>query len=462
MRGTDVTAIRPPAVAGQFYPADPSELSRQVTALLAAAPAARPPAPKAIIVPHAGWVYSGPIAATAYAQVAPARGTVRRVVLLGPSHRVALRGLALSGADLWTTPLGPVALDHDGTQRLAALPGLGLFDPAHAQEHALEVQLPFLQTVLGSDFLLLPLVVGDASAETIAAALDTVWGGAETLIVISTDLSHYLDYQSCNRQDQSTAAAIERLDGDGIAGDDACGHNPLAGLLLTAKRRGLRIERLDLRNSGDTAGPRDRVVGYGAWALYETDDEAEAIRSLGPTLLDLAWGSIRHGLAHGKPAPVPAERAGRLSHPGAAFVTLTRGGQLRGCIGSPLAWRSLAEDIVDNAFKAAFSDPRFPPLAESELDGLALSVSVLTPPVAMRFADEADLLGQLRPRRDGLIIEDGARRALFLPAVWEQLPDPRSFLAHLKQKAGLKVGHWSATFRASRFEAIEIGKTARG
>jgi AmmeMemoRadiSam system protein A len=233
-------------------------------------------------------------------------------------------------------------------------------------------------------------------------------------------------------------------------------------LLLTAKRRGLRIERLDLRNSGDTAGPRDRVVGYGAWALYETDDDAEAIRSLGPTLLDLAWGSIRHGLAHGKPAPAPLERPGRLAQPGAVFVTLTRGGQLRGCIGSPLAWRSLAEDIVDNAFKAAFSDPRFPPLAESELDGLALSVSVLTPPVAMRFADEADLLGQLRPRRDGLIIEDGARRALFLPAVWEQLPDPRSFLAHLKQKAGLKMGHWSATFRASRFEAIEIGKNARG
>jgi len=456
-----VTAIRSPAVAGQFYPADPATLTQQAAALLAAAAPAHPPVPKAIIVPHAGWVYSGPIAATAYAQLAPARATLRRVVLLGPSHRVALRGLALSGADQWATPLGPIALDRDGARALAALPGLGESDIAHAQEHALEVQLPFLQTVLGADFRLLPLVVGDAPADNVAAALDRVWGGAETVIVISTDLSHYLDYASCRRQDLSTAAAIERLDGKAIGHDAACGRLALAGLLLTAQRRGLRIERLDLRNSGDTAGPRDRVVGYGAWALYEADDEAQAIRALGPTLLDLAWGSIRHGLEHRRPAPAPSERPGRLAQPGAVFVTLTRDGALRGCIGSPLAWRPLAEDIVDNAFKAAFGDPRFPPLEPRELEGLALSVSVLTPPEPIDFTDEADLLAQLRPRRDGLIIEDKGARALFLPAVWEQLPDPHAFLAHLKQKAGLKLRHWSPHFRASRFEAIEIGKAAR-
>lgn len=460
IREHNVAAIRPPAVAGQFYPADPVEIRRQIATFLAAAPQARPPAPKAIIVPHAGWIYSGPIAAAAYAQLASARGTIRRVVLLGPSHRVALRGLALSGADRWATPLGPIALDRAGGLRLAALPGLGIFDPAHAREHALEVQLPFLQTVLGNDFLLLPLVVGDAPAETVAAALDAVWGDAETLVVISTDLSHYLDDQACRRQDLSTAAAIERLDGDGVGRDAACGRNPLAGLLLTAKRRGLRIERLDLRHSGDTAGPRDRVVGYGAWALYETGGDSEGIGALGPALLGLAWDSIRHGLTCATPAPPPPDRPGCLGRPGAAFVTLTREGRLRGCIGSPLAWRSLAEDIVDNAFKAAFRDPRFPPLTKAELTGLSLSVSVLTPPVAMGFADEADLLAQLRPHRDGLIIEDGGSRALFLPAVWEQLPDPRAFLTHLKLKAGLQADHWSSSFCAGRFEAIEIGKDA--
>jgi len=454
-----VTAIRPTAVAGQFYPADPAEIRRQITELLTAAAPARPPVPKAIVVPHAGWVYSGPTAAAAYAQLVPARGLVRRVVLLGPSHRVALRGLALSGAEAWASPLGPVALDRDSALRLTDLPGHGFSDPAHAQEHALEVQIPFLQAVLGNDFYLLPIVVGDVSANIVAATLDSVWGGAETLIVISTDLSHYLDDKACRSRDAATAAAIERFDESGLDRDSACGRIPLAGLLLAARRRGMRIERLDLRHSGDTAGPRDRVVGYGAWALYEDHgNEDEEIRAIGSSLLDLAWGSIRHGLAHGTPAPVPDNRPDRLGAAGAAFVTLTRRGRLRGCIGSPTAWRPLAEDVTDNAFKAAFGDPRFPPLTPYEMDGLSLSVSVLTPPVAMTVSGEADLLAQLQPRRDGLIIQDGTHRALFLPSVWEQLPERRAFLSHLKVKAGLSTDHWSPSFQASRFQAVEIGK----
>ncbi|MEO0034760.1 MAG: hypothetical protein RLZZ501_783 [Pseudomonadota bacterium] len=464
-----MTAIRAAAVAGQFYPADPDEVRRAVAALLAAAPPAAGPVPKAIVVPHAGWVYSGPTAAVAYARLIPARDRIRRVVLAGPAHRVALRGQALSAAEIWDSPLGPVALDQEGARRLAGRPGLGFSDQAHLQEHALEVQLPFLQTVLGDGFRLLPIVIGDAAADSVAATFDAVWGGPETLIVVSTDLSHYLDYQSCRRHDAATAAAIERFDAAALAldPDSACGRVPLAGLLLAAKRRGLAIEPLDRRNSGDTAGSRDRVVGYGAWALTEPEAGAEseadraaaAIRAAGPALLDLAWGSIRHGLATGRPAapPPPDHRPGPLAAAGAAFVTLTRFGQLRGCIGSPQAWRPLAEDVVDNAFAAAFRDSRFPPLADGELPGLDLAISVLTPPEPLRFADEADLLAQLHPRRDGLIIEDQGRRALFLPVVWEQLPEPRAFLAHLKLKAGLAAGHWSPGFRASRFAAVEIG-----
>lgn len=459
-----MTAIRPAVVAGMFYPADPTELRTQLDAFLAQARAALPPGdaavPKALIAPHAGYAYSGPVAASAYVRLLPARGRVRRVVLVGPSHRVGFRGLAVGTADSWASPLGTVPIDRATVERLAGLPMVGVLDRAHAGEHSLEVHVPFLQAVLG-EFALVPVVAGDARADEVAAVLDAAWGGSETVIAVSTDLSHYLDYDSCRAADAATVAAIERLDFGALGRDSACGRVPVGGLLLLARRRGLRIATLDVRNSGDTAGPRDRVVGYGAWALYEdarpaADDDAgaEAIRAAGPALVALARAAIEHELGVAPP-PAPS-RDGVLGTPGAAFVTLKRGGQLRGCIGSVTAWRPLAEDVADNARKAAFSDPRFPPLSRAELNGLELSVSVLTAPQPMAFADEADLLGQLRPRVDGLIIEDAGRRALFLPSVWEQLPDKRLFMAHLKHKAGLPPDHWSPGFKASRFQAVEV------
>ena len=459
-----MTAIRPTAVAGQFYPADPAELARQLDTFLAEAGrriSPRAKAPKALIAPHAGYVYSGPVAASAYVLAKPLQGQVSRVVLLGPAHRVAFRGMAISTADAWASPLGPVPVDRDFIAALQAVPMLGALETAHAQEHSLEVHVPFLQRVLGR-FSLVPVVVGDATPEQVAALLDAAWGGPETLVVISTDLSHYLDYQSCRSLDQSSVDAIQRLDPTRLARDQACGRIPVGGLLLAAKRRGLEIVTLDVRNSGDTAGPKDRVVGYGAWALYEPDataDPTDAIRAAGPLLTRLAKDSIKAGLETGAPSrPLPQPGMPELmGRQGAVFVTLKKAGQLRGCIGSPVAWRPLLDDILDNAFKAAFRDPRFAPLTQTEWDqGIDLSVSVLTPPAAMTFRDQADLLAQLRPGIDGLIIEDAGKRALFLPSVWEQLPDKGQFLAHLKHKAGLAPSHWSADFRASRFQAVEI------
>jgi AmmeMemoRadiSam system protein B/AmmeMemoRadiSam system protein A len=462
-----MSAVRPPAVAGSFYPAQRDALQRELATFMSEAAAGMQPGgavPKAIIGPHAGYRYSGPVAARAYARLAGARGRIGRVVLIGPSHYVGFSGMAVDTADAWETPLGTVPLDGDAIAALRRLPMVGTLEAAFTREHALEVHVPFLQQALGA-FRLVPIVAGDAPPEAVAAVLDALWGGSETLIVVSTDLSHYLDYAACQRTDSRTAAAIERLAFDDIGRDDACGRVPTSGLLLVAQRRGMTIERLDLRNSGDTAGPRDRVVGYGAWALAEggaageeLDEERAAVEAVGETLIELVRGSISSGLATGRPAEVRvhAELPPLLAAHGAAFVTLRRGGRLRGCIGSPVAWRPLIADIAQHAFNAAFTDPRFPPLRPEEAQGLELSVSVLTAPVAMRFADEAELLAQLRPRIDGLTIEDAGKRALFLPSVWEELPERRPFLTALKNKAGLASQHFSPGFTASRFRSIEV------
>ncbi len=467
-----MTVIRKPAVSGTFYPAQRDVLERQLTLFLSEAgntPPTGDALPKAIIGPHAGYVYSGPVAARAYARLAAARGKISRVVLIGPSHHLAFRGLAVDLSDAWETPSGTVQLDTEAIARLRQLPLVGQLDAAHQREHALEVHVPFLQHVLG-EFRLVPIVAGDAPPEAVAALFDAVWGGPETLIVVSTDLSHYLDYAACRSLDARTAEAIERFDDSVIGSTEACGQVPTRGLLRVARRRGMAIERLDLRNSGDTAGPRDRVVGYGAWALYEpapdaatlaADPERAAIETLGPTLIELVRGGIVVGLDTGQPAQVVPNPplSPILAAPGAAFVTLRRAARLRGCIGSPVARRPLVVDVVDHAFNAAFRDPRFPKLHALELVGLELSVSVLTPPEAMRFDDEADLLAQLRPGVDGLIIEDDGRRSLYLPSVWQEIPEKRQFLGTLKVKAGLRMEHFSHSFSALRFRSIEVKGT---
>lgn len=261
--------VRPPAVAGMFYPAERDELHRDIEQYLQEAKVA--PAnelvPKAIVVPHAGYVYSGPVAATAYSRLRPARDTIRRVILLGPSHRVPLFGLATSSATAFTTPLGSIPIDSEALKAIADLPQVRRMDEAHALEHSLEVQLPFLQEVL-HDFTLVPLVVGDASPAEVAEVLERLWGGPETLIVISSDLSHYHDYYTAQRLDRSTSRAIETLNLEEVHSENACGCRPLAGLLYLARQKRMKAETLDLRNSGDTAGSRDQVVGYGAYVLH--------------------------------------------------------------------------------------------------------------------------------------------------------------------------------------------------
>ena len=266
--GNPPREVRPAAVAGLFYPGTTGVLAREVEAMLAAvnsahADAARPP--KAIIAPHAGYVYSGAIAARVYAPLAALRGKIRRVVLLGPTHRVAVNGLALPASTAFATPLGMVPVDAQASAEIADLPQVVVNAAAHALEHSLEVQLPFLQTVLG-EFSLVPLAVGRATAQEVAEVLERLWGGSETLIVVSSDLSHYLPYATARQVDAATVQRILALDPH-IDHEQACGATPINGLLLAARRHHLSVHLIDLRNSGDTAGDKSRVVGYGALAF---------------------------------------------------------------------------------------------------------------------------------------------------------------------------------------------------
>jgi len=260
-----MASIRQPAVAGAFYPAQPQALRALLVQFLEGAAVAGD-VPKALIAPHAGYIYSGPIAGSAYALLKPARGLVRRVVLLGPAHRVAFAGLALPSNEAFATPLGTVPVDPTAVAALADLPQVHVLDQPHAREHSLEVHLPFLQQVLG-DFQVVPLVVGDASAAEVGEVIERLWGGPETLVVVSSDLSHYHDYRTAQRLDAATTRAIEQLRFEDLEPDGACGAAPVRGLLWVARKHGLSVRTLDLRNSGDTAGPRDQVVGYGAYAF---------------------------------------------------------------------------------------------------------------------------------------------------------------------------------------------------
>jgi AmmeMemoRadiSam system protein A len=322
------------------------------------------------------------------------------------------------------------------------------------------------------------MIVGDARTEEVAEVLEKLWGGPETLILISSDLSHYLAYGEAQKLDEATRQAIERLDSEALVGNMACGRHSIRGLLKVARDRGMTITTADVRNSGDTAGPKDKVVGYGSWLLHEKPGAGRRVITIQPASIaqpaQTSFGSEtralldRHGTALlklgaeailavlDKKVPFRVETARyapELSKQGAAFVTLDKDDKLRGCIGSITPHRALLSDVAENACKAAFQDPRFPPLTKDEIAGshISMHISVLGPQMPMTFTSEEDLVRQLRPKRDGLVLQDQSRRGVFLPVVWDQIPDPRAFLNHLKRKAGLPETHWSDTIQVWRY-----------
>lgn len=444
---------RSPAVAGSFYPADPLALQQQIDDFLAVresrvdVPAA---APKALVCPHAGIIYSGRTAGIGYAQLIANRSQIRRVVLLGPTHRVGIRGLAVPSVDAFATPLGEIPIDRAGRAAALRLPQVAMSDAPHLAEHSLEVQLPFLQRAL-DEFSLLPLAVGDAAPAEVAEVLDAVWGGAETLIVISSDLSHFHPYDAAQAIDRESIDAVLALAGP-LDHEQACGATPLNGLLRVARRRGLKPSLLDLRNSGDTAGDRRRVVGYAALRFDEAPVGPSGNPALGLALLGIARQAINSRLSGVAPDILQDPGLPMLDQPAATFVSLTKNGELRGCMGSLEAHRPLRQDVAENAHAAAFRDPRFAPVSAAEWPQVRVEVSLLTPPETLAVGDEAELCRQLRPGIDGVILQAGQRRATYLPQVWEQLPTAAEFLSQLKQKAGLSPDYWSSEVIIQRYQ----------
>lgn len=483
-----LSASRKSALSALFFEANPDQLARSIDHYCHFPAGSAMPLPKIIIAPHAGHIYSGATAGKAYALLAAHASQIRRIVLLGPAHRVYFKGIALAGAGSFETPLGQMPLDLLGCAAIADLPFVSTRPDAHAQEHSLEVHVPFLQRAL-PHVGFVPLLVGDSSAQEVEHIMQRLWADSSTVFVISTDLSHFHPYDEAQAIDEASCAKILALDPH-LHPDEACGATPVNGALVVARERAMRITQLERLNSGDTAGNtpegRQRVVGYASFALHETASTSSIAIDSRASYADSVWANGRFGIHHTVSQPSaapntldaaqgqrlvalarqtlrqrmtgeqiePSETAD-LQFSGASFVTLTLQGQLRGCIGSLQAHRPLAQDVQANALAAALQDPRFPPLTAQELPQIAVEVSVLTAPQPLHHANESHALWQLRPGIDGLIFEaevnGQAFRSTYLPQVWEQIPEPRSFLAHLKIKAGLNFDFWSPHIKLSRY-----------
>jgi AmmeMemoRadiSam system protein B/AmmeMemoRadiSam system protein A len=452
--------IREPVRAGSFYPADPSELKRLIDQLTRKAQASNIQIPpdknlRALLLPHAGYVYSGWTAA--HASLVLNTGQFSKVIILGPDHFIGLNTAAISDVSAYRTPLGSIPL-HTDTQKLRRF--AHLFQPlpiAFDKEHSLEVVLPFLQSYLG-EFQLVPIVVGAADPDRISNALDVLIEH-DTLVVVSSDLSHFLSYSEAITRDGETIRRILNLEpGQFYQADNrACGVMPIRILLGLARRRHWQPVLLHYANSGDTAGDRSRVVGYAAIAFFgdltmenKQSSNPDFNAAHGQVLVKLARHTIMERLGRSLPSSevnllkMAMQDKNFQSHCG-TFVTLKIQGQLRGCIGNLTPAESIANGIKRNAINAAFHDPRFAPLSTDELEQTEIEVSILTEPHPLEYRDSDDLIDKLRVNIDGVIIRKGHASATFLPQVWEQLPKPEDFLTHLCMKAGLPSDAWKSS-----------------
>lgn len=447
-------------MAGLFYPAEGPVLSKTLEGLLQSAPPHYVARLRALICPHAGYEYSGRTAAIGYRTVIGR--DIDTVVILAPSHYAAFDGVAIPNVDAYRTPLGLVQLS-DKAKTLAAIRPFVLEPRCRVQrpawwrqapisapepgqdapdtwEHSGEVQVPFLQRVL-DDFKIVPAVFGEANPEQAGAALAKILDD-KTLVVASSDLSHFHSYDQAAALDTRCVKAICSLDAGKVAREEACGQAPILALLHLARLKGWKAQLLDYRNSGDVTPEKERVVGYAAVAFYAPgpEDYTEPERRF---LLDLARRALASAATNGQPPEAKAPEAfTKLSENRACFVTLTKGGALRGCIGHIVPQMALSQAVIENARNAALRDQRFPPVQAEEVGRIKIEISVLTKPQPLAFTSPEDLLAKLRPFEDGVLLQIGERGATFLPQVWAQIPRKAEFLSQLSLKAGCAPAAW--------------------
>ncbi len=428
------------AVAGMFYPSYKNEIVKLINEYEQNIKNDANYISRLVIAPHAGYRFSG---FGAYYALKHLGG--KNIFIFAPAHKVYVDGIAICDYDKFQTPFGDISTNKSLTQELISKFNLNYNNEAFELEHAIEVQLPFLK-YLKEDFNIVPILVGNCDPKVIYEIISSNYENTENSFVISSDLTHFLTDEKAKKIDNITAQMIETNKTENFNREQACNASAICGAVEFSKSKNFSFIRLDMRNSSLITKDTNNVVGYGSWMLYEGEKNNFIKKYYSSLAKEMCLNSIK---ARGNLSKIDCPAV--FNEIGASFVTLEKNCNLRGCIGSIVAYRKLIDDLVSNAYMSAYKDPRFQPLNENEINEIEIKISLLSEPVEISFTDENDLLEKIVPNKDGIIISDLGKRAVYLPSVWEQLPDKRIFLNSLKQKAGLSPEHFSNSFKAYRF-----------
>lgn len=404
---------------------------------------------RAVIVPHAGLVYSGRIA---YEGISQIDKNVKNIFIFAPSHRVGFDGIVISSYEGWATPLGITDVNQEICAELFSKFGAKINDDAMLNEHSIEVELPIIQSLF-SDAKIIPILIGKENPDVIKDIISYYYPSPDNAFIISSDLSHYLTNETAKNTDKITAQMIENGNISGFRYEQACGAIAIAGLVTFANMHNFSMIRIDMANSSEVSDDPSRVVGYGSWFLYEGNKNDFIAKYHPAFVIDLCKLVIQSEFTQ-RPLTIIYPQV--FDQIGACFVTIEKHGQLRGCIGSIVPYRPLVTDLVEHAKDAAFKDMRFSPVTENELPDLKFAVSILTEPEKIIFETEEQLMNNIVPIDDGIIIRDGEYQAVYLPSVWEEIPDKYEFMKSLKVKAGLEPDHFSKTFEVFKFHTMYI------